>query len=63
MVGAVEGASLQPGAPGPFPALAPDTCGSWSLCTVSAALLPSTCDLAPRGVNSLPPVLQTCKVD
>ena len=56
MVGAVEGAPLQPGAPGPFPALAPDACGSWSLCTVSAALLPRTWSPVPGGVKSLPPV-------
>ena len=61
MVGAVEGASLQPGALGPFPALAPDTCGSWSLCTVSATTLPRTWSPVPRGVNSLPATLQTLR--
>ena len=41
----------------------PQTHVAPGVCVLSAALLPSTCDLAPRGVNSLPPVLQTCKVD
>ena len=34
-----------------------DTCGSWDLCAVSAALLPKTLSPVPGGVRALPPVL------